>query len=315
MLDAFKAVKAALNPIAALSLPANLIPGAATFDGSASTAACNLSIASYAWTRSGGVSIVSGADNANVSITWTGATGSLTLTVKDSAGGSDVAVVKFSGSGVTSAAPPSGGSVATACPAALNVMPVAPTVTEAFSPAAVAVNTNATLTYTLVNANAFALTQAAFNQMLPAALSIATTPAAITSCNAGTAALSAGGSAVSFSGFTIPAQGSCTISMSITSATAGSYTATVAANALNTGPAGGNAVAASATLAVGTSASGSGASGSGTSGSGTSSAGAGSGGHGGGGGGDVDWLDIVPIALVLIIGRHRAYAASQRKRL
>ena len=48
----------------------------------------------------------------------------------------------------------------------------------------------------------------------------------------------------------IPAKGSCTISVPLQTATAGSYVESVAANALSTAPAGGNTAASSATLTV-----------------------------------------------------------------
>jgi hypothetical protein len=48
----------------------------------------------------------------------------------------------------------------------------------------------------------------------------------------------------------IPADSSCTITATVQSATAGAYTNSIAANALMTGPAGGNTAAATASLTV-----------------------------------------------------------------
>jgi hypothetical protein len=48
----------------------------------------------------------------------------------------------------------------------------------------------------------------------------------------------------------IPADGSCTITATVQSATAGAYTNSIAANALMTAPAGGNTAAATASLTV-----------------------------------------------------------------
>jgi len=74
---------------------------------------------------------------------------------------------------------------------------------------------------------------------------------------------------------------------------AGTYTNTIAANALMTGPAGGNAVPTSASLTV-TAAS-------------SSASSTGSGGGGGGGcGGSLDWLDIMLVTGVLLVVRGHA---------
>jgi hypothetical protein len=75
----------------------------------------------------------------------------------------------------------------------------------------------------------------------------------------------------------------------VKSATAGTYTTTVATNGLMTGPAGGNTVPASASLTVAAAAAGSTASPS-----------------SGGGGGSMDWMDIMLIVGVLLIVRGHA---------
>ncbi len=104
MVNAFNAVKAALNPIAAVKIPAGFTAGSATFDAGGSAAACgavsNATIASYAWTATGAVQIVSGQANSAVNVMSTG-TGSLTLVVTDSAGNTDSAVVNFTATGHT----------------------------------------------------------------------------------------------------------------------------------------------------------------------------------------------------------------------
>ena len=82
MVNALSAVKAALNPIAAVKIPANLAPGTASYDGSGSVAACNQSIESYAWTATGGVTDSAGSTGAQVMAKWTGP-GTLVLTVTE----------------------------------------------------------------------------------------------------------------------------------------------------------------------------------------------------------------------------------------
>jgi hypothetical protein len=74
----------------------------------------------------------------------------------------------------------------------------------------------------------------------------------------------------------IPANGSCAITIPVQSTTAGSYTSTVAAKALTTGPAGPNTAAATATLTVAAPS---------------------------GGGGELDWWDALFAVGVLLAGR------------
>jgi serine protease len=138
MVNALNAVKAALNPIAAIAASGTTV----LFDASGSVAACDLTIASYAWTVSGGLTIQSGANSAQVTVASTGAAGALMLTVTDSAGHTDnTASVSFSASGAATVnAPSSPGTAATACPTPLTVTLAAPTVSEAFSPASVGEN-------------------------------------------------------------------------------------------------------------------------------------------------------------------------------
>ncbi len=123
---------------------------------------------------------------------------------------------------------------------------VAPTVAKAFSPASVVVNTNSTATITLTNPNATAITLSAdLVDTLPTGL---VASAAATTCGSGTASFTAGTLKLA-AGATIPSGGSCTLTGTVQSATAGSYVNTIAAGALQTN-AGNNAAAASATLTV-----------------------------------------------------------------
>src|SRR5258706_7952862 len=170
MVNALSAVRAAQKPIAAVVVPATVTAGSpAVFDASGSVAACNvnvtpnlpLSIASYMWTASG-VTIQGPANESQVTVVPSGAAGTLTLTVTDSAANTDTATVTFTSSGAATTAPSSPGTAATACPAPLTVTLAAPTVTEAFSPASVGENVASTLTITFSNANGFDLTQSSF---------------------------------------------------------------------------------------------------------------------------------------------------------
>ncbi len=99
---------------------------------------------------------------------------------------------------------------------------VQPTIAKAFSPDPVAVNGTSTLTFTLTNTNAAALTGAAFTDSLPSGVEVAATPAAATTCG-GTWAPTAGATSLTFSGGTIPASSSCTVSVAVTVTTAGPH--------------------------------------------------------------------------------------------
>jgi hypothetical protein len=111
---------------------------------------------------------------------------------------------------------------------------------------------------------------------LPSNLSIATSPAAATTCSE---SLSGGTTAAVLTGGTIPAGGSCTITLSVSSGTAGAYANTIATGALTTAQNASNTAAASASLTV------------------TAPS------HGGGA---LDWLDLTFIAGILAARRRRA---------
>jgi len=127
----------------------------------------------------------------------------------------------------------------------------APFVTKAFSPVSITSGGTSTLTITLGNPDAVnAITlSAAFVDALPGHVTVAATPNITKSCP-GAVTAAAGSSTVSYpAGATIPAAG-CSISVDVTSSTAGTHTNTVAGGQLSTG-AGTNPDPAYASLAVG----------------------------------------------------------------
>ncbi len=283
MVNALSAVTAALRPIAAVAIPPGYTTGNVTLDASGSAAACGATIASYAWSPPvGAVQIVSGANAAQVNVTSSGL-GNFTLTVTDSAGKTDTAVITFTSPGASTTAPASAKTAASACPAPMTVSPMAPVVTEAFAPATVAPNAASTLTITFTNNNGFDLTQSGLTQALPANLAIQAMPAPATTCSGAAMSLSNTTSSVTLANAIIPAMSSCTITLSVMSTMVGTYANMIAANALSTGPAGSNTASASASLDVATSAA--------------------SSGGGSKGGGALDWLDIMFVIGVLLAGR------------
>lgn len=100
-----------------------------------------------------------------------------------------------------------------------------PTIAKAFSPTSIGIGGTSTLTFTLTNKSTTALTSAAFTDTLTN-MSIAKPGAAGGTCvGASSNVFSAGDTALSFSGLTIPAglNKTCTVTVSITSSTQGAW--------------------------------------------------------------------------------------------
>jgi uncharacterized repeat protein (TIGR01451 family) len=107
--------------------------------------------------------------------------------------------------------------------ATLAVLLDAPTVAKAFTPAAILAGGTSTLTITLTNPNADAITGVAFTDAYPAGLVHAAVPNVSSTCGSPTLTADAGGTELVVSDATIPANGSCTVSVDVTSLTAGLY--------------------------------------------------------------------------------------------
>lgn len=123
------------------------------------------------------------------------------------------------------------------------------TALKAFTPTSVEAGSASVLKITLSNPNAVALTGVAFNDAYPSGLVNTATPAGAISgvgCS-GTVTAANNGTALTLSGGTVPANGSCEITANVTSAAAGSYANT--SGAISTANAGAGA-AAGATLTV-----------------------------------------------------------------
>ncbi|MGZ5571583.1 MAG: beta strand repeat-containing protein, partial [Usitatibacter sp.] len=123
-----------------------------------------------------------------------------------------------------------------------------PTIAKAFAPTSIAPNAPSVLTITLTNPNVTAITGAAFTDSYPAGMANTATPSGATTCAGGTVTAANGGNNVSLSSATIPASGSCTVTVNVTATAAGTYVNTIPAGALTTANAGANTAPASATL-------------------------------------------------------------------
>ena len=94
----------------------------------------------------------------------------------------------------------------------------------AFTPTTIAQGGISTLSYTLSNGAAITATEVSLADMLPTDMTLADVPDARTTCTGGTLSAAAGGSDVSWSGGTLAAGETCTVSVDVTSSVAGSYT-------------------------------------------------------------------------------------------
>ena len=122
--------------------------------------------------------------------------------------------------------------------------PVAPTVSKAFSPAAIGAPGSSSLVITLSNASTTtADTVSELTDNLPSGL-LAVSDSASNNCGG---AASNTSSSVTLTGGTIPANGSCEVTVEVTAAVAGSYVNSLAIGALTTDN-GNNAAPAIATL-------------------------------------------------------------------
>jgi uncharacterized repeat protein (TIGR01451 family) len=105
-----------------------------------------------------------------------------------------------------------------------------PTIAKSFNPSGVAIGQTSILTFTITNPSPSAITAVAFTDTFPANLFVQTPNNLTGSCGAGTITATPGSSAVSLSGGTIPASGSCTFSVNVLVQHQGVDTATAYTN-------------------------------------------------------------------------------------
>jgi len=179
----------------------------------------NTSAASGATTCSGGTVT---ATNGGASLALSGASippsGSCTVTVNVT---SASAASYLNSTGAISST--NAGSGAPASATLTTTLLAAPTVAKSFSPNQIAKNATSLLTITLTNASSTPITGAAFTDSYPTGLVNTASASGATTCSGGTVSAANGGNFVSLSGAIVPANGSCTVTVNVTSAAAGSY--------------------------------------------------------------------------------------------
>ncbi len=107
----------------------------------------------------------------------------------------------------------------------------APGVTKSFAPPSIDAGGNSLLTITLGNGSATPITGVAFTDTYPAGLVNSASPGATTSCG-GTVTAAPAGNSLALTGGTIPANGSCTVSATVTATGPGSYVNDLGAGAV-----------------------------------------------------------------------------------
>lgn len=98
--------------------------------------------------------------------------------------------------------------------------PFPPTISKAFAAATMPLNGSTTLTFTLTNPNASALSGVAFTDSLPAGMVVATPNGAAGDCG-GTITATAGATSISLTGASLAGNVTCTFSVNVTGTTAG----------------------------------------------------------------------------------------------
>ena len=152
----------------------------------------------------------------------------------------------------------------TSAPLTIIMTPYQVEINKSFSPANILPGRTSTLSITLYNQNAFDLVNAAWSDNLISiqpGMTIASVPNATSDCAGGTVTALAGTTSISLSNGTVPAKsggvnGECTVTVNITSTTAGNLIDTIAAGSVTANRSGGggglatNLTPASATLQV-----------------------------------------------------------------
>ncbi|MBL8523014.1 MAG: DUF11 domain-containing protein, partial [Betaproteobacteria bacterium] len=111
-------------------------------------------------------------------------------------------------------------SVTSSC---VTVTTASPTIAKAFAPASISIGTTSTITFTLTNPNTIPLTAAGFTDTLSNMSVNAAGSAGGTCVGANTNALTAGQTNLAITGLTVPASGSCTVTVVVVSNTAGAH--------------------------------------------------------------------------------------------
>ena len=132
---------------------------------------------------------------------------------------------------------------------AFGVPSLALNVAKAFAPNSIAYGGTSTLTVTLTNPNPVALTGTAFTDTYPGGVTNSGAPGAATTCG-GTVTAAAWSASLALTGGTVPANGSCTVSVQVSAIGGGGLVNTIPIRGVTSANGGENGAATSATLTV-----------------------------------------------------------------
>jgi uncharacterized repeat protein (TIGR01451 family) len=106
----------------------------------------------------------------------------------------------------------------------VRLLDVTPRLHKSFSPASLNVNAPSTMTFTIENTDELAAKNGwSFTDNLPSGLVVANPAAASTTCSGGSVTAAAGGGSIAMTGNLDAGQASCTVSVNVTSSSAGSF--------------------------------------------------------------------------------------------
>lgn len=156
------------------------------------------------------------------------------LSTSVTGGSAGTTAANSSGFGVNYGAEPGGSGLADTSWSAASVPGLSsgaectPNVSKEFSSASFPTGGTTRLTVTLENPNpTLAMTAAGATDTFPNGTTVSNTPETATTCTNGSVIAGVGTGSATLSGATIPARGSCTFSLNVTSTTAGSYVNTI----------------------------------------------------------------------------------------
>lgn len=215
---------------------AGVITGAAFVDSYAANVFNTVSPSGITTCAGGTVTAVANGGSVSLSGGTVAASGSCTVTVNVT---SILAGSYLNSTGITTTT--NAGSTGPAT-ATLTVNNIAPLAVKTFVPSTVYANAPSVLTITLTNPNPGPVTGVAFTDNYPPNLTNTSAPSGGTSCG-GAVGAAANGNSITLTNGTIPANGSCTVTVNVQSTLAGSYvnsTGTItSSNAPSFGPANG----------------------------------------------------------------------------
>jgi len=177
----------------------------------------------------GAITAVAGSGTVSLAASSILASGACTVQVNVTGGTAGAKVNSVTASDTTAGA----GNTATATVTVLPTLPAS--ISKQFGVATIGVGGTTSLTLTVTNPNASAMSSVNFTDTLPAGLVVSTPSILATTCASGTAFAATGGSTVSLTGAALAANSSCTITVNVTAVSSGLNNNSVTVSSANEG--------------------------------------------------------------------------------